>query len=256
MGLNGHIYIPGIDPSEADIAKARELQKIKPPNCFCRQASRLKKVKQPKGKAAAANKEAENGGGGGGGGRGHQGKGQGQEQGQSRGGDDRGDGPPRPGKNNVKENSRAIGHYFFFCAKPKSDSTKCRFARPVEDELKPKKERLCAFLLRKGFCKKGDACKFSHDLSLKDDICPRATDAEKDGEEGQSDVDHDSGDDADQNTKDNSEICQAAKEEEIEKNSPADGDDGSSSSSSTSGTSSSSSSSGDSDSDSSDSDSD
>mmetsp|Transcript_8648 Transcript_8648/g.12346 ORF Transcript_8648/g.12346 Transcript_8648/m.12346 type:complete len:256 (+) Transcript_8648:71-838(+) len=197
----------------------------------------------------------DNGGGGGGGG-GHQGKRQGQEQSQWRGGDDRGDGPPRPGKNNVKENSRAIGHYFFFCAKPKSDSTKCRFARPVEDELKPKKERLCAFLSRKGFCKKGDACKFSHDLSLKDDICPRATDAEKDGEEGQSDVDHDSGDDADQNTKDNSEICQAAKEEEIEKNSPADGDDGSSSSSSTSGTSSSSSSSGDSDSDSSDSDSD
>lgn len=41
-----HVYTPGVDPSEKDIETARELQKIKPPNCFCGISSRLKKVKR------------------------------------------------------------------------------------------------------------------------------------------------------------------------------------------------------------------
>jgi Zinc knuckle len=87
---SNHVFVAGVDPSEADIERARELQKIKPPNCFCGATARLKKVK----------------------------------------------------RSTKSETSRAIGKYFFFCAKHKTDNTKCHFARPVEDERKPKKERL------------------------------------------------------------------------------------------------------------------
>ena len=62
------------------------------------------------------------------------------------------------------EQSRAIGKYFFFCAKQKDDSTKCRFARPVEDEITPKKQRLCTFFAKHKSCKKGNKCMFSHDV--------------------------------------------------------------------------------------------
>ena len=30
-----HVHVPGVDPSQDDIAWARELQQIKPPKCFC-----------------------------------------------------------------------------------------------------------------------------------------------------------------------------------------------------------------------------
>lgn len=109
---SNHVPVVGVDPSQEDIERAKELQKIKPPNCFCGGSSRLKKVK----------------------------------------------------KSNVNpENSRANGNYFFFCAKKKQDEP-CRFARPVEDEMKPKKERYCSFMLKKGTCRKGDKCMFSHDI--------------------------------------------------------------------------------------------
>mmetsp|Transcript_15189 Transcript_15189/g.21808 ORF Transcript_15189/g.21808 Transcript_15189/m.21808 type:complete len:253 (-) Transcript_15189:233-991(-) len=110
---SNHSPVAGIDPSQDDIEKARELQKIRPPNCFCGIRSRLRKVKK-----------------------------------SHTGGDE----------------SRAIGHYFFFCSKKKDDSGKCRFARPVEDEMKPKSERICTFFASKGSCKKGDKCMFSHDI--------------------------------------------------------------------------------------------
>ena len=59
--------------------------------------------------------------------------------------------------------SRALGKYFFFCSKKRDDETACRFARPVEDELMDKKDRVCSFWARNGSCKKGDKCMFSHD---------------------------------------------------------------------------------------------
>ena len=118
--------------------QARELQKIPPPKCFCGIPSRLNKVKKSK-----------------------------------EGG----------------ENSRAIGKYFFFCSKKRSDDTQCRFARPVDLEIskqkaregaiKAAKERLkemgptkdpvqskqiCKFFAKKGVCKKGKKCEFSHDV--------------------------------------------------------------------------------------------
>lgn len=136
-----HIPVPGKDPSPEDIERARELQKIPPPKCFCGLPSRLNKVKKSK-----------------------------------EGG----------------EKSRAIGKYFFFCSKPRSDDTQCRFARPVDLELnkqkaregaikaakerlkdmKPNKEakeskQICKFFAKKGECKKGKKCEFSHDVKSK-----------------------------------------------------------------------------------------
>lgn len=118
-----HIPVQGVDPSKEDIDNARQLQKIKPPNCFCGKPSRLKKVK----------------------------------------------------RSNVREKSRAVGKYFFFC-KLKKTEYPCRFARPVEDELQDKKERLCSFFVKNGSCKKGAKCKFSHELpdNLKCKIASKA----------------------------------------------------------------------------------
>jgi len=66
-------------------------------------------------------------------------------------------------RSRVSETSRANGNYFFFCA-AKSREEGCKFARPVEHELKPKKERICPFFAKSGSCKKGDKCNFSHTL--------------------------------------------------------------------------------------------
>lgn len=144
-----HVPVPGIDPSTEDIERARELQKITPPKCFCGVGSRLNKVGRSK-----------------------------------EGGDD----------------SRAIGKYFFFCSKKRDDETQCRFARPVDMELKKQKgvdkrmartsgtkdkqvekkkveskkvenkkeeKKVCMFFAKKGVCKKGENCMFSHDTQAK-----------------------------------------------------------------------------------------
>jgi len=111
-----HVPIPGVDPSPSDIDAAREMQKIKPPHCFCGRPSRLKKCK----------------------------------------------------RSNVSATSRANGNYFFFCGAKRREEG-CRFARPVEHELIPKKDRICPFFARNGSCKKGDKCLFSHKLVTKED---------------------------------------------------------------------------------------
>mmetsp|Transcript_20569 Transcript_20569/g.48317 ORF Transcript_20569/g.48317 Transcript_20569/m.48317 type:complete len:238 (+) Transcript_20569:248-961(+) len=86
-------------------------------------------------------------------------------------------------RSKVNDGSRAIGKYFFFCSKKRDDETQCRFARPVELEVKKqeavreraKKKRaeggskpvckdkvVCKFFLKAGECKKGSRCKFKH----------------------------------------------------------------------------------------------
>ena len=97
-----HVPVPGVDPSREDIDAAKRLQQIPPPLCLCKVKSRLKKVKRSFATTATVP-------------------------------------PPTPGTftgyvEPDYEHSRAIGHYFFFCAKPKQDPTKCRFARPVEQD--------------------------------------------------------------------------------------------------------------------------
>jgi hypothetical protein len=115
---HAYSYTPGVDPSEADITRARELQKIKPPNCFCGIPSRLKKVK----------------------------------------------------RSHVSDNSQAIGKYFFFCSKRKDDSTKCRFARPVEDATKAKKDIICTFFAKRGFCMRGERCMYKHEVNTENQM--------------------------------------------------------------------------------------
>jgi hypothetical protein len=108
-----HVRVDGQDPSQADIDRAKAMQKEMDfinktrPDCFCGVKSRLRKVKQTE-----------------------------------------------------DENSRAIGHFFFFCGKDKWDETKCKFARPAKEETVPLK-KLCTFWA-KGLCKKGEACEFAH----------------------------------------------------------------------------------------------
>ena len=43
-----HVPVPGKDPSPEDIERARELQKIPPPKCFCGMPARLNRVKRSK----------------------------------------------------------------------------------------------------------------------------------------------------------------------------------------------------------------
>ena len=97
-----HVPVPGVDPSRDDIDAAKRLQQLPPPLCLCKVKSRLKKVKRSFATTATIP-------------------------------------PPTSGTftgyvEPDYEHSRAIGHYFFFCAKPKKDPTKCRFARPVEQD--------------------------------------------------------------------------------------------------------------------------
>ncbi|KAL3904084.1 MAG: hypothetical protein SGILL_010204 [Bacillariaceae sp.] len=47
-------------------------------------------------------------------------------------------------RSHVTENSRAVGSYFFFCAKKKEDPTKCKFAQPVHEVSKTKQDKLQA----------------------------------------------------------------------------------------------------------------
>lgn len=47
-------------------------------------------------------------------------------------------------RSKVMDSSRANGSYFFFCAKQRDDTTKCNFARPVEEELKTVNDKKCS----------------------------------------------------------------------------------------------------------------
>jgi Zinc knuckle/CCCH-type zinc finger len=63
------------------------------------------------------------------------------------------------------ETSRAIGNYFFFCAKGKLDSSKCKFAKPaLTNELKTQARGPCRILAQTGKCPYGDKCMFRHDV--------------------------------------------------------------------------------------------
>ncbi|VEU40264.1 unnamed protein product [Pseudo-nitzschia multistriata] len=139
-----HVYRPGIDPSKEDIERARALQKLTPPMCFCRVRSRLKKVKR-----SFANSNA------------------GSSSSKNNNTDDYYDNgnASHSYREPDYERSRAIGNYFFFCSKPRGDPTQCRFARPVEDHesITPRSRRVCAFFQKHGSCRKGDACAFSHE---------------------------------------------------------------------------------------------
>jgi len=140
---SAHIYQPGIDPSQGDIEKARELQKIKPPLCYCKISSRLRKVKY-----------------------------------SIAGG----------------ETSTAIGKYFFFCSKAKTDKSKCNFARPVEEETKKQEKKIRKKERRKELREKEasspkteDKDEKKEDDEKKGDESEKKEDDEKEGDESKND---------------------------------------------------------------------
>eukprot|EP00525_Craspedostauros_australis_P012670 CAMPEP_0198119616 /NCGR_PEP_ID=MMETSP1442-20131203/26351_1 /TAXON_ID= /ORGANISM="Craspedostauros australis, Strain CCMP3328" /LENGTH=260 /DNA_ID=CAMNT_0043778127 /DNA_START=33 /DNA_END=812 /DNA_ORIENTATION=- len=182
MRNSSHTPVAGVDPSQDDIERARAMQKIKPPRCFCGIPSRLKKVKHSR----------------------------------------------------VNENSRAVGKYFFFCMKKKADEP-CRFARPVDEEVKDKKDRLCAFFVKKGICKKGANCMFSHEV---DDHIRRSWEKnanKKNNNSSNNDDDDDNKKDADGSSEKEQ---KKAKQSTSESNGKAGDEDGSSSDSDSSSSSS------------------
>mmetsp|Transcript_5752 Transcript_5752/g.13369 ORF Transcript_5752/g.13369 Transcript_5752/m.13369 type:complete len:281 (-) Transcript_5752:165-1007(-) len=147
-----HVYRPGIDPSKEDIEKARALQKIEPPPCFCGIPSRLKKVKRSFAAASNANGGyTANYGNNDNHGNSNNGNSYKRSNNNSRGNNYNNGNPSSRDNNHYYgssnnnnynnsnayiepdyEHSRAIGKYFFFCSKKRDDPTRCRFARPVE----------------------------------------------------------------------------------------------------------------------------
>jgi len=161
-----HVHRPGVDPSADDIERARNLQKLKPPMCFCRIQSRLKKVKRSFATYGGTSQKN---------GLGNNNNSNNNNNNSNNNGDSNYYGNGSNNNSNPNEGgyvepdyeiSRAIGNYFFFCMKKKTDTTKCRFARPVEDhdEVTPRASRICTFFQKTGSCQKGDACAFSHEL--------------------------------------------------------------------------------------------
>lgn len=99
-------------------------------------------------------------------------------------------------RKNQKKDSPGYGFMFWWCNKPKGDETRCKLARrvseeapvptkdvrarqqlagergaggleggesrEVEDVVVKKAHNICAFFLKNGSCKKGEACKFTH----------------------------------------------------------------------------------------------
>ena len=124
-----HEFVAGVDPSPEDEERAREMQRMKPPDCYCGKPSRVKKVKQSRV----------------------------QQDSRANGNyfffcAERGDEPrckyARPAEEELA-------------------SLKMRAAtKEVKDDVKkPKAIRMCTFFAKSGGCKKGDACTFSHDVA-------------------------------------------------------------------------------------------
>lgn len=150
--------MPGVDPSPDDIEKARELQKITPPKCFCGLPSRLNKVKRSKegGETSRAigkyfffcSKKRD-------------------DETQCR--------FARPVEMELNKKKSGGGI--------KSKATKISGAKGKQqagDNTKlenNKKQLICKFFAKSGSCKKGGKCEFSHDVQTKEKapVKPRET---------------------------------------------------------------------------------
>lgn len=157
-----HVPIPGQDPSPEDIERAKILQKIPPPNCFCGIPSRLNKVKRSKegGDTSRAlgkyfffcSKKRD-------------------DETQCR--------FARPIETEEKSLKKNIRDEVIQKTRSNVDSNK---KTPREDgkkirrddvknsqdigKVKPvnKSKQVCKFFVKKGECKKGDKCEFSHEI--------------------------------------------------------------------------------------------
>jgi hypothetical protein len=139
-----HEFTPGVDPSPEDEERAKEMQRIPPPNCYCLKPSRIKKVKKssnPNSRAIGvyfffcAEKQ--------------------KEQPSCR--------FARPAEDELEfqKNGRSI-----ILKKGTSKSSSKPAASASVSSSKPTtSRRVCTFFAKSGSCKKGDACTFSHVLA-------------------------------------------------------------------------------------------
>lgn len=147
-----HVHTPGVDPSQADIDKARALQKLKPPSCFCGIKSRLKKVNRSNtgeesraiGKYFFFCSKAK------------------LDEGKCK--------FARPVDDHVMPNKQRICTFFAKNGSCKKGD-KCMFTHEISESSNQKKEkkadyskRICTFFAKTGSCKKGDECEFSHEI--------------------------------------------------------------------------------------------
>ncbi|KAL9181593.1 hypothetical protein ACHAXT_010398 [Thalassiosira profunda] len=137
-----HTPVPGKDPSEEDIERARELQQIPPPKCFCGLPSRLNKVKRSKA-----------------GGDGSRAIGKYFYFCSKKRDDETQYRYARPVEMELKK-QKAISK------RTKGKATGGDKAKKAWEEKKPeksaKKEVVCKFFAKTGSCKKGAKCEFSH----------------------------------------------------------------------------------------------
>lgn len=154
-----HVPVPGQDPSLEDIERAKILQKIPSPNCFCGIPSRLNKVKRSKegGDTSRAlgkyfffcSKKRD-------------------DETQCRFArpveteekslkKNISDGVIQKIRSNVDSNKKT----------PREDGKKIRrddVKNIKEDKPVNKSKQVCKFIVKKGECKKGDKCEFSHEI--------------------------------------------------------------------------------------------
>jgi hypothetical protein len=122
-------FIPGIEPSPDDIEQAREMQRLKPPLCYCGKDARIKKVKQSR-----VSKDSR-----------------------------------AIGKYFFFCAERRDDHPKCRFARPAEEQMQLLNGRPPpNEEPSVKKQKvMCTFFAKSGGCNKGSACNFSHDVSTK-----------------------------------------------------------------------------------------
>lgn len=155
-----HVPVPGQDPSPEDIERAKILQKIPLPNCFCGIPSRLNKVKRSKegGDTSRAlgkyfffcSKKRD-------------------DETQCR--------FARPVETEEKSLKKNIRDEVIHKIQSNVDSNSSKKSREDgkkirRDDVKDigkdkplnKSKQVCKFFVKKGECKKGDKCEFSHEI--------------------------------------------------------------------------------------------
>mmetsp|Transcript_24252 Transcript_24252/g.58581 ORF Transcript_24252/g.58581 Transcript_24252/m.58581 type:complete len:264 (-) Transcript_24252:4-795(-) len=183
-----HVPVPGKDPSLEDIERARELQKIPPPKCFCGVPSRLNRVKRSKegGDTSRAigkyfffcSKKRD-------------------DETQCR--------FARPVEMELNKKKGVVGGKQ---AKGKIGEVRKdkRSDKKKEDTTKPKP--ICKFFAKNGSCKKGKNCEFSHGVQAKEEpkrakeICLKVKMSESENENDDS-SDYSSSSSSDDDSNDN-----------------------------------------------------